>query len=73
MAETIRGVVYDNFCSLREFSAAIGWNRNKACNIVNGKREPKISDLSDMSRVLNVPVEKLAPFFLQDRSQNSDD
>lgn len=72
MAKTIRGLVYDKFNSLRSFSKAVGWDRTKTSNIINGIREPRVSDLSDMSRVLNIPIEDLAKFFLPNKSQNSD-
>lgn len=72
MANTLRGVVYDNFPSMRAFSKVIGWDRTKTCNIVNGNREPRVSDLSDLSRALNMPVEQLAQFFLHNKSQNCD-
>lgn len=72
MANTLRGAVYDKYPSLRAFSKAIGWDRTKTCNIVNGNREPRVSDLSDMSQALEIPVEELALFFLQNKSQNSD-
>lgn len=73
MARTLRGVVYDRFPSMRAFSRAIGWDRTKTCNIINGNREPRVSDLSDMSQALNIPVEELASFFLQNKSQKCDD
>lgn len=73
MANTLRGIVYDQYPSMRAFSKAIGWDRTKTCNIVNGNREPRVSDLSDMSRILGVPVEDLALFFLQSKSQKCDD
>ena len=72
MAKTIRGLVYDKFNSLRAFSKVIEWDRTKTSNIINGVREPRVSDLSDMSRVLNIPIEDLAEIFLLNKSQNSD-
>lgn len=72
MAITLRGLVYDRYPSIRSFAKAAGWDRTKACKIVNGKREPRVTDLLDMSRALNTPVEKLASFFLQNESQNGD-
>lgn len=72
MANTLRGIVYDKYPSMRAFSKAIGWDRTKTCNIINGNREPRVSDLSDMSRILEIPVEVLALFFLQKESQKCD-
>ena len=73
MLKTIRGIVYDKFKSGRAFANAIGWDRTKACNIINGTREPRESDLAEMSVVLEIPVEDLAQFFLGKKSQNCDE
>lgn len=65
MAKTLRGVVYDKFKSIREFARATGWDRSKACDIINFKREPRVSDLQAMALALDMPVEDVTPFFLQ--------
>lgn len=72
MANTIRGLVYDKYSSIREFARTVGWDANKACGIVNGKREPRLSDLSTMAPAVGKSVEDLAHIFLCDRSQNCD-
>ena len=65
MANTIRGLVYDKYSSIREFAKAIGWDPTKTCNIINGKREPRLSDLNDMAYALDKSVEELAHLFLR--------
>ena len=72
MEDSIRGLIYGRFKSIRKFGEAVGWDRTKACNIVNGSREPRLSDLQDMSKALDKPVEYLADIFLQKSSQNCD-
>lgn len=72
MAHEIRGIVYSKFPSVREFARAVGWDKTKAFNIVNMKREPRISDLQDMAVVIDMPIESLAHIFLQGRSQKCD-
>ncbi len=64
MEDTIRGLVYGRFKSIRKFADAIGWDRTKACNIINGRREPRISEIQEMARVLETPVEMIAHIFL---------
>ena len=72
MVETIRGAVYGKYPSIREFAKDVGWDPTKACNIINGKREPRVSDLQDMAPALEMSVEQLARLFLHKKSQNCD-
>lgn len=72
MVNTIRGLVYSKYGSGREFARVVGWNRSKACAIVNGKQEPKISDLTAMAPALDITVGELAHIFLHEMSQNCD-
>lgn len=72
MANTIRGLVYDNYSSIREFARMVGWDKTKACNIVSGKREPRLSDLNSMAPAVGKTVEELAHIFLRDKSQKRD-
>ena len=69
----IRGIVYSKFNSVREFAKAVGWDRTKACNIINMTREPRLSDLQDMAPVVGKSIEDLAHIFLQNASQKCDD
>ena len=73
MADTIRGLVYDKYSSIREFARTVGWDATKACNIINGKREPRLSDLNNMAPAVGKSVEELAHIFLREKSQNCDD
>ncbi len=65
MAVTLRGLVYSKFKSIREFARTIGWDHNKATDIVNLEREPRVSELQEMAPILDVSVERLASFFTQ--------
>ena len=72
MADTLRGLVYDRYKSVREFARAVDWDHQKANLIVNGNREPRVSELNQMAAALDVSVACLAEFFLSKKSQNSD-
>ncbi len=72
MAKTLRGIVYDRYKSVRAFARAVGWDHNKANCIVNGDREPRVSDLNEMASALDTSVENLAEIFLSSKSQNCD-
>ena len=62
-----RGVVYNKYASISDFSRAIGWTRQKGSNIVNGITEPSLDDVDKMSKALDMTFEETAQFFLRDR------
>lgn len=64
-----RGVVYSKFKSIADFSAAIGWTRQKGTNIVNGQSEPSLKDVDKMAKALDMPFADVAQFFLRQESQ----
>lgn len=63
-----RGIVYDRFKSIANFSAYIGWTRQKGTNIVNGLVEPSLDDVDKMAKALGLSFEETARFFLPGRS-----
>ena len=63
MELTIRGLVISKFNSIGDFAAAIGWQRNKASRIVNGKQEPSKKDMEDMIVTLEISEAYVAPVF----------
>lgn len=68
----VKGEVYSKFKNIAELAKVLGWSRQKLSLIVNGKREPNLSDIQLMANVLNIDAEKLASFFLELRSQKCD-
>lgn len=72
MSENIRGLVYGKYKSIRKFAEAVGWDRTKACDIVNETREPRVSELQDMAIALERPVGEIANIFLRNKSQKCD-
>lgn len=50
----LRGMVVSKFKTIGAFADAIGWKRNKASRIVNGIQEPDITDIQEMTRVLEI-------------------
>lgn len=61
----LRGIVYDRFNSIAELANTIGWTRQKATNIVNGKQEPSLEDVEKLSKALKIGFEQTAQFFLK--------
>ena len=68
----VKGEVYAKFKNIAELAKVLGWSRQKLSLIVNGNREPNLSDIQAMANVLNIDAEKLASFFLELRSQKCD-
>lgn len=60
---TLRGLVFDRFRTVSEFADAIGWDRNKAARIVNGKQEPNKKDMETLISFFGIQPEHLASIF----------
>ena len=68
----VKGEVYAKFKNISELARVLGWSRQKLSLIVNGKREPNLSDIQAMAQALNIDADKLALFFLEMKSQKCD-
>jgi transcriptional regulator with XRE-family HTH domain len=51
------------FDSQKAFAAVIGLDGPKLTNLLTGKRRPQISELTEMSRVLNIPMATMLQCF----------
>ena len=69
----VKGAVYARFKDIAELAETLGWSRQKLSPIVNGKREPNLSDIQAMAKAMDMDVTLLASFFLELKSQNCDD
>lgn len=63
MALTLRGIVFDKYPTIGKFAEAMGWSRNKASGIVNGKRQPSKADMEDLISEFSITPESIAPIF----------
>lgn len=61
----VKGEVYSKFKNIAELAKKLGWSRQKLSLIVNGKREPNLSDIQAIANALNMDAEQLASFFLE--------
>lgn len=68
----VRGAVYERYSDIASLAKEIGWSRQKLSPIVNGKREPSLSDVQAMAKAMDMDADKLASFFLDLQSQNCD-
>jgi transcriptional regulator with XRE-family HTH domain len=66
----LRGLIYGEFNSESDFARRLGWSRQKLNKITNGVKEPDITELNEMSKLLNKTVGDLAQIFLERKSPN---
>lgn len=64
----LRGAIYEQFDSEAEFAQEIGWPRQRLNRITTGRKEPTVSELNELAIGLNISVERVAGFFLQNQS-----
>lgn len=53
-AITLRGLVLSKYKTIGDFAKAIGWKRNKASRIVNGKQYPNTEEIQKITACLNI-------------------
>ena len=69
----VKGAVYARYKDIAELANTLGWSRQKLSPIVNGKKEPSLSDVQEMAKALEMEVTLLTSFFLELKSQNCDE
>ena len=60
---TLKGVVLSKYGSCVKFADAMGWNRNKADRILNGKQDPSLRDIGHRVRRMSLPDDLIVPLF----------
>lgn len=66
----LRGLIYSKFDNEAKCAQAMGWPRQRLSKITNGKKEPDVEELLELSNVLNYSLEELAHIFLRKKSPN---
>lgn len=69
----VKGAVYARYKDIADLANTLGWSRQKLSPIVNGKKEPSLSDVQEMAKALEMDVTLLTSFFLELQSQNCDE
>lgn len=69
----VKGAVYARYKDIAELAQTLGWSRQKLSPIVNGKKEPSLSDIQAMAKAMEMDADELASFFLELKSQNCDE
>lgn len=56
---TLRGLALSKYKTIGDFAKAIGWKRNKASRIINGKQYPNTEEIQEITECLNISSERL--------------
>lgn len=54
MEINLRGTVFGKYRDISSFAKALGWNRKKTSDIVNGRRSPTANEMEEISKVLGI-------------------
>lgn len=70
MKRTISSIIHSVFNSEADCAKAIGWQRQRLNRIVNGSKEPSVSEVAAISRAIGKPQGETADIFLAYWSPN---
>lgn len=66
----LRSLIYGSYNSEAEMADMMGWTRQRLSKITNGKKEPNLAEINEISQALNKSVEEIAQIFLRYKSPN---
>lgn len=66
----LKGLIYSKFNSESDLARRLGWTRQKLNKITNGVKEPDITELNELAKILEKPIGDMAQIFLNNKSPN---
>lgn len=63
----LRGLIYEKYKNLIDFSEAIGWHRNKISRILTGVQEPNIDDMRIIANLFELSPEDFVDIFFENQ------
>ena len=63
--DKFRGLIYSKYKTIKEFSDAIGWHRNKASRILNGEQEPDSEDMREVAELFELSSVEFVDIFFE--------
>lgn len=60
----LRQLIYQKYKSEAKMASALNWTRQHLNRITNGIKEPDIHEISELSKLLDIPVDEMIQFFL---------
>lgn len=64
------GLIHNKYDFEIQLAREIGWSKQRLSRITTGIKKPDLSEVSTLSKALDVPFEQLANIFLQAKSSN---
>ena len=61
--ERFRGVIFGKYKTIKEFSDAIGWNRNKTSRFLNGVQEPDSEEMRKFAEFFQLSPDEFIEIF----------
>lgn len=68
--ERFRGVIFGKYKTIKEFSDAIGWNRNKTSRFLNGVQEPDSEEMRKFAEFFQLSPDEFIEIFFEISSQS---
>lgn len=69
MAEKVwplRQAIFGKYKNVTKAAEAMGWKEKKLHRIVNGEQEPKVSDVAELAKELDLDVGTVIGFFTEE-------
>lgn len=63
-----RSLIYKHYDSESELANSMGWSKQRLNKMTNGKKEPNIKELTELSGRLHTSIGELANIFLSHKS-----
>lgn len=61
----LRSLIYGKFDSQTEFAEHLQWSKQRLSKVTSGKKEPSISEISEIAKGLDMEISDLVPIFVQ--------
>lgn len=61
----LRGAIYEQYTTQKDFARALDWHINKLSLLMNGKYIPKITDVELIVQKLNLSNDKIKEIFFE--------
>ena len=65
--ERFRGVIFGKYKTIKEFSDAIGWNRNKTSRFLNGVQEPNSEEMRKFAEFFQLSPDEFIEIFFENQ------
>jgi transcriptional regulator with XRE-family HTH domain len=61
----LRSLIYGRFDSQTEFAKHLNWSKQRLSKVTSGKKEPSISEISEIATGLGMEISAVVPVFVE--------